>query len=166
VIYVSRNPRDVVVSWYHFQKTNTNCSFQGTFEQFCNNFMNNHTSWSPYWEHVKEAWAMKHRENMMFLFYEDLIKDLPGNIKKIATFFNKFYSDEQIAKLTEHLKIENFRKNPMVNQPTSSNVIRPEMFIRQGMTGRWKEMFTPEIEKRFNKWITDNLRDTDLTFPS
>ncbi|XP_011705425.1 PREDICTED: sulfotransferase 4A1-like [Wasmannia auropunctata] len=167
IIYVARNPRDVVVSWYHFQKSNTaHLGFQGTFEQFCNNFMNNHTWYSPYWEHVKEAWAMKHKKNMMFLFYEDLIKDLPGNIRKIAAFFEKSYSDEQIATLVEHLKIENFRKNPMVSQPASTNVIRPEMFIRQGMIGRWKEMFTPEIEERFNKWITDNLKDTDLTFPS
>ncbi|XP_011706861.1 PREDICTED: sulfotransferase family cytosolic 1B member 1-like [Wasmannia auropunctata] len=166
IIYVARNPRDVVVSWYHFQKTNTHLGFQGTFEQFCNNFMSNHTMYSPYWEHVKEAWAMKHRENMMFLFYEDLIKDLPGNIRKITAFFDKSYSDEQIAKLVEHLKIENFRKNPMVNQLSSPNVIKPEMFIRQGMTGSWKEMFTPEIEEKFNKWITDNLKDTDLIFPS
>ncbi|XP_011706111.1 PREDICTED: sulfotransferase 1C4-like, partial [Wasmannia auropunctata] len=166
IIYVSRNPKDVVVSWYYFQKTITHISFQGTFGQFCNNFMNNHTLCSPYWEHVKEAWAIKHRKNMLFLFYEDLIKDLQGNVKKIAAFFDKSYNDEQIAKLVEHLKIENFRKNPMVNQPFSPNVIQPEMFIRQGMTGRWKEMFTPEIEERFNKWITDNLKDTDLTFPS
>ncbi|XP_011706987.1 PREDICTED: sulfotransferase 1C2-like, partial [Wasmannia auropunctata] len=68
----------------------------------------------------------KHRTNLLFLFYEDLIKDLPGNIKKVAEFFGKVYSDEQIVKLAEHLKIENFRENPMVN----INSIKG--FIRQG----------------------------------
>ncbi|XP_011702932.1 PREDICTED: sulfotransferase 1C4-like isoform X2 [Wasmannia auropunctata] len=166
IIYVARNPRDVVVSYYHFQKTLKRSDFHGTFEQFCNNFMNNHLHWSPYWEHVKEAWAMRHRANMMFFFYEDLIKDLSGNIRKIAAFFDKTYSDEQIAKLVEHLKIENFRKNPMINQPARSDVMQPKMFIRQGIIGGWKKMFTAEIEERFNKWITDNLKDTDLAFPS
>ncbi|KAG5324373.1 ST4A1 Sulfotransferase, partial [Acromyrmex heyeri] len=52
----------------------THFQYQGTFEQFCNNFMNDHTVWSPYWEHVKQAWAMRHRANMMFLFYENLVK--------------------------------------------------------------------------------------------
>ncbi|KAG5316748.1 ST1C4 Sulfotransferase, partial [Acromyrmex insinuator] len=166
IIYVARNPRDVVVSWYNFMKMITHFQYQGTFEQFCNNFMNDHTVWSPYWEHVKQAWTMRHRANMMFLFYENLIKDLPGNIKKIATFFDKTYSDEQIAKLEEHLKIENFRKNSMVNQPSPDTVIPSEVFIRQGTTDGWKKMFTSEIEERFSKWIADNLKDTDLSFPS
>ncbi|XP_011164502.2 sulfotransferase 1C4 isoform X2 [Solenopsis invicta] len=164
IIYVARNPRDTVVSWYYFQKNLVHFQYQGTFEEFCNSFMNDHM-WSPYWEHVKEAWAMRHRANMMFLFYEDLIRDLSGNIKKIVAFFDKTYSDEQIAKLVEHLKIENFRKNPMVNQPSPDNVMQSDMFIRQGIIGGWKEMFTPEIENKFSKWISDNLKDTDLIFP-
>ncbi|TGZ54343.1 Sulfotransferase 1C4, partial [Temnothorax longispinosus] len=155
IIYVARNPRDVVVSWYKFQKSLK--LYEGSFEHF--------SLWSPYWEHVKEAWMMRHRANMMFLFYEDLIKDLSGNIRKIAAFFDKNYSDEQIAKLVDHIRIENFRKNPMVNQPTSDIVMPPEMFIRQGTTGGWKKVFTLEIEERFSKWIADNLKDTDLAFP-
>ncbi|XP_011883461.1 PREDICTED: sulfotransferase 1C4-like [Vollenhovia emeryi] len=166
IIYVARNPRDVVVSWYYFQKTLDHFQYQGTFEQFCDNFMNDHTLWSPYWEHVKEAWAMRHRANMMFLFYEDLIKDLTVNIRKIAVFFGKTYSDEQIAKLVEHLRIENFRKNLMVNQPSPDTVMQPELFIRQGATDGWKKLFTSEIEERFSRWIADNLKDTDLVFPS
>jgi len=28
------------------------------------------------------------------------------------------------------------------------------------------KMFTPEIGKRFSEWVTDNLKDMDLTFSS
>ncbi|XP_011647911.1 sulfotransferase 1C4-like [Pogonomyrmex barbatus] len=167
IIYVARNPRDVMVSWYNFQKNIIHFEYQGTFEQFCDLFMNNHTQWSPYWEHVKGAWAIRqNRANMLFLFYEDIIKDLPGTIKKVAVFFGKSYNDEMIAKLIEHLKIENFRKNPMVNEASPGLAIQPEAFIRQGATGGWKKMFTPEIEEKFSKWIADNLKDSDLVFPT
>jgi len=54
----------------------------------------------------------------------------------------------------------------MVNQPSPDTVIPSDVFIRQGTTDGWKKMFTSEIEERFNKWITDNLKDTDLSFPS
>lgn len=30
--------------------------------------------YSPYWEHVKEGWEVKNHKNVLFLFYEDLIK--------------------------------------------------------------------------------------------
>jgi len=81
-------------------------------------------------------------------------------------FYGKTYNNEQIAKLTEHLNIENFRKNSMVNQLEQAGRIKPELFIRQGKTGNWKEIFTPELEKKFNEWIVDNLKDTDLVFPN
>jgi hypothetical protein len=29
--------------------------------------------WSPYWEHIKEAWEKRDEENLLFLFYEDLV---------------------------------------------------------------------------------------------
>ncbi|KAL6426788.1 hypothetical protein ACFW04_009252 [Cataglyphis niger] len=166
IIYVARNPKDVVVSWYYFQKDIKHIQYQGTFEQLCINFMNNHTMWSPYWEHVKSAWAIRHKPNILFLFYEDLIKNLVENIKKVATFFGKTYNNEEIAKLAEHLNIENFRKNSMVNQGAPGQKIKPESFIRQGKTNNWKEIFTPELEKKFNEWIVDNLKDTDLVFPN
>ncbi|KYN41324.1 Sulfotransferase 4A1 [Trachymyrmex septentrionalis] len=166
IIYVARNPKDVVVSYYNFQKDYKLYQYQGTFEQFCNNFMDNHVHYSPYWEHIKEAWAMRHKANLLFLFYEDLIKDLPAIIKTIAVFFDKAYSNEQIVKLMEHLKIENFRKNPMVNQPSPRSVMEPKQFVRKGKVNAWKETFTPEIEEKFNKWIADNLKDTDLRFPN
>jgi len=66
----------------------------------------------------------------------------------------------------EHLKIENFRKNPMVTQPSFHIVLPPDTLIRQGITNGWKKVFTPEIEEKFSKWITDNLKDTDLAFPN
>jgi len=54
----------------------------------------------------------------------------------------------------------------MVNQPNTFTVKPPDTFIRQGITGGWKKVFTPEIEEKVSKWITDNLKNTDLTFPS
>lgn len=93
-------------------------------------------------------------------------QDLLGVIKKIATFFGKSYSEEEFAKLEKHLNIDNFRKNPMVNEASPNNRMKPELFIRQGKTGGWKEVFTPEIDEKFNKWIADNLKNTDLAFPS
>ena len=29
-------------------------------------------AWSPYWEHLKEAWAQKDHPNLLFMFYEEM----------------------------------------------------------------------------------------------
>ena len=38
-----------------------------------------------------------------------------GEIEKVAKFLDKTLSEEQITKLTEHLRFDNFEKNPSVN---------------------------------------------------
>ncbi|XP_046821685.1 sulfotransferase 1C4-like isoform X1 [Vespa crabro] len=167
IVYVARNPKDMVVSWYYFLQVIKGLEYQGTFEEFCEYFMKDLTIYSPYWIHLKTAWAERHRSNLLFIFYEELLNDLPNTIKKVAKFFGKSYNEEEILKLTDHLQIDNFRKNPMVNIPSPRNneEIQPSMFIRKGKVGGWKEMFTKELEEKFDAWIEENMKDTDLTFP-
>ena len=40
-------------------------------------------------------------------------------------------------------------------------------FIRKGKVGGWKEDFKdyPELEEKFDKWVEDNMKDTDIVFP-
>ncbi|KAK2578161.1 hypothetical protein KPH14_001357 [Odynerus spinipes] len=167
VVYVARNPKDMVVSWYNFYKDMKELSFQGSFEDFCEYFMKDLCIYSPYWKHLKDAWAERHRPNLLYIFYEELKNDMPGTIKRVAEFFGKSYSDEQIAKLADHLQIDNFRKNPMVNSPAPKKyeALKPSLFIRQGKVGGWKELFTPELNAKFDAWIKENLKDTDFAFP-
>lgn len=40
VVYVARNPKDVMVSYYHFHKASKYQSFTGNFEQFVHYFLN------------------------------------------------------------------------------------------------------------------------------
>jgi hypothetical protein len=60
---------------------------------------------------------------------------LRGEIEKVATFLGKSYSDEQLGKLTEHLKFENFQKNESVNNESGKKfgVMNEDgRFIRNG----------------------------------
>lgn len=90
-------------------------------------------------------------------------------IEKVSKFFGKTYTNEQIDKLKDHLNIKNFRNNPMVNgQDLKDCGISPKnsSFIRKGQNGDWKNYFTEELKVEANKWISENLADTDLQFPT
>ncbi len=52
---------------------------------------------------------------MLFIFYEDLKRDLGREVRKIATFLGKEVSGDQLMRLKEHLKFENIQKNNAVN---------------------------------------------------
>lgn len=165
VVYVARNPKDVVTSWYHLNTDIKTQGYVGDFATFLDYFINNLTPWSPYWEHLKEAWALRNSKNLLFLFYEEITYDLPKAIKKIAKFLGKTYSDEEVNKVAEYLNIKNFRNNPMVNysEMRACGIMERESFVR-GKNGDCN-IFTPELDAKIQKWIEENLKDTDLRFP-
>lgn len=124
----------------------------------------------PYWSHIKEGWTHRHHSNVLFMFYEDMSRDLPSTIRKVAEFLGKTMNEEEITKLTEYLKIDNFRVNPAVNCSELKEVgvlkAGEQGFVRKGKTGGWSEEFTDELNERAERWIEENLKNTDLRFPS
>uniref|UniRef100_A0A1B6DDS5 Sulfotransferase domain-containing protein n=1 Tax=Clastoptera arizonana TaxID=38151 RepID=A0A1B6DDS5_9HEMI len=169
IIYVARNPKDVAVSFYHLNRLIRTQGYQGDFPKYWDYFERNLNAWAPYWSHVNEGWNLREHKNVLFLFYEEMSKDIKETIKRVAEFLQCAADDEQINKLSNYLDIKNFRNNPAVNyQPLKeAGILIPgeEAFIRRGKAGGWVDEFTPELNKRADKWINENLSRTDLRFP-
>ncbi|KAJ8939807.1 hypothetical protein NQ318_012807 [Aromia moschata] len=170
IIYVARNPKDVAVSFYHLNRSIRTQGYKGDFPRYWDYFERNLQPWTPYWEHIKEGWERRNEGNMLFLFYENINKDLRGNIEKIANFLGKNYSNQQYQGLENHLKIENFRNNSSVNFDLLKNlgilVDNEESFVRRGKTGGWRNYFDEKLNDRADKWIALNLKHTDIKFPT
>ncbi|XP_047988482.1 luciferin sulfotransferase-like [Leguminivora glycinivorella] len=165
VVYIARDPRDVVVSLYQFARRLM--TIKTDFKTFWTLFFNDLVIYSPCLAHVKEAWQLRHHPNMEFIFYEDMIRDIPLYIKRVADFLDKKLTDDQIAELTEHLNIKNFRKNESVNPNWMNKSGNPdsEGFIRKGEAGGWREHFDEEMAAQAQRWISEHLAGSDLRFP-
>ena len=141
MVYVARNPKDVIVSFYHHHKLMKMQGFSGgSLENFADFFMKDqgecrvlsallypshliyYLVWSfftvifcPYFPHILDAWAKRTHPNLLFIFYEDMKKNLRGEVEKVARFLGKPLTEENMTKLLEHLKFENISKNESVN---------------------------------------------------
>ncbi|KAG8335827.1 hypothetical protein J6590_059362 [Homalodisca vitripennis] len=170
VVYVARNPKDVAVSFYHLNRLIRTQGYKGDFSKYWDYFERNLNPWTPYWSHVNEGWKLKSHPNVLFLFYEEMNKDIKSTINQVSEFLlGSRLSEKDTDRLANYLDITNFRSNPAVNyQPLREAGILVEGeqgFIRKGKNGGWVEEFTPELNKRADKWIHENLRQTDLRFP-
>ena len=70
--------------------------------------------------------------------------------------------------LTEHLSFDQFKKNPAVNAQELQALgyfKKDGAFVRKGEIGDWKNHFDVEIQEKFDNWIENNLKGTDLKFP-
>ncbi|CAD0196949.1 unnamed protein product [Chrysodeixis includens] len=169
MVYVARDPRDVAVSFYHLNRLMRTQGYTGDFKTYWNFFIQDLHHWTPYFEHLKEAWDKRDNPNMLFFFYEELSKDLPKAVRRVAKFFDKQFTDEQVDRLCDHLSIDNFKNNKAVNYEVMKivGIQSPgeQSFIRKGKAGGWRDYFDEEMTQQAERWIADNLRDTDLRFP-
>lgn len=97
-IYIARNPKEVAISQYEILKTkkpfpnNLMIGFNGNWDEFFECFIKGNAYYGSWFDHVTEWWAHRDDENVLFLWYEDLLRDLPAAIRKIATFLSSLLS--------------------------------------------------------------------------
>ncbi|XP_038212109.1 sulfotransferase 1E1-like [Zerene cesonia] len=163
VIYVARDPRDCMVSVYYLYKMVTRSLMRGTFAQFWEAFRRDLLPWMPIVSHANEAWEQRGHPNLHFMFYEDMLKDLPKMIRGVSAFLNRDYTDEQINKLAEHLTFSNLKKNKNVNNTAGDSEVQ---FIRKGEAGGWRTHFDAKMELQAEEYLNDRLRGLTLRYPT
>lgn len=158
VLYVCRNPKDCCVSFYHHTNLFTDhYNFQGDFNMYAESFQDGLVEFGSYWHNLKVAWKLRNHPNMKFLWFEDMKKDLIPVIRDVASFLGRHLTEMQIIKLDDHLYIDNFRKITAAGADP-----KPAQFFRKGKVGDWKNHFTGDSLDKWNKWIEDNLKGTDI----
>lgn len=158
IIYVARNPKDVVLSFYSHYKNFFR--YNGSLEEFYSLFLDNLVEFGPWVDHVKEFWQLRNEENVLFLTYEEMKKDLRGVIMKTAKFLNKPVTEDQIQKSLEYLYIDNMREGTSeqiaiafakANGLSKEDVKkRAEKFFRKGEAGAFKKEMSEEMIKNFD----------------
>lgn len=169
IIYIARNPKDVVVSYYHLLRTWRTSNYIASFPEFWKQFKEGLVPWGPYWNHVLEGWAHRNNDNVLFLFYENMVKDMEGTIYKIADFLSVPAPTDKVKALSEHLNLKSFSKNPAVTFESfkSIGILNKDgnSFVRTGAKREKPVGLNNEIEDDINKWIMENYEKTDLRFP-
>ncbi|CAD7006364.1 unnamed protein product [Ceratitis capitata] len=142
LIYCARNPKDVVLSYGHFLRGKG--AYNGSMEEFIDDFLNAETLYSPYWIHVYTRWQMRTEPNIFFTTYEEMKQNLSGVVERLNEFLEKPpLSEAQMEKLLNHLSFESMKANQQVN-PTE--VIKKSgrpgadfQFMRRGIVGSYKD---------------------------
>ena len=170
VIYVARNPLDVCVSFYHHHRHINVHDYQGDFPTFFKYFIRDQLVYSKYWPHVKEAWELRNNPNLLFVFYEDMKKDLPSAIRKISSFLGKELTDAEVEDTAKNQSFEGMKATDAQTQAeerTQALGIFKEdgsAFLRKGVVGDWKNYFTDDMLKKMQEWCNKGRDGCDIKF--
>ncbi|MDJ0635781.1 MAG: sulfotransferase domain-containing protein [Xenococcaceae cyanobacterium MO_188.B29] len=163
-IYLARNPKDVAVSFFHFMRSSRLIDFDGSWEEFLQHFMKGNILYGSYFDHVLEWWTHKDDDNVLFLKYEDLKKDLKGGVKIIAEFLGYKLSKEEANAVAEKCTFQAMKSNPNLEVNKFSKLSKKSSHLRKGVVGDWKNHFSDEQLAEFNKLYESRLKGTGLQF--
>ncbi|CAN7942443.1 unnamed protein product, partial [Ixodes hexagonus] len=91
-IYVARNPYDCCVSlYYHMRSTLFNPPEDEDFGQFLERFIRGKVIFGDYFHHLLSWYQRRHDPNVLFLTFEELKRDTPSVIPRVADFLGKHY---------------------------------------------------------------------------
>nr|GME03735.1 flavonol sulfotransferase-like [Ipomoea batatas] len=180
IVYVFRDPKDVLVSYWHFfnkmrPKESSSISLQEAFNQFTRGA----SPYGPYWDHVTSYYkaSIQFPNKVFFVRYEDLKTETVFHVKRLAEFVGWPFSEEEenegvVQKITD---LCNFDKlsNLEVNKngslligklPTGRTVsIINNAFFRKGEIGDPKNHLSEEMRETLDQITDDKFNEVGLT---
>jgi hypothetical protein len=140
------------------------CDFEGTWDEFLDYFMNGEVPYGSYFDHVLEWWEHKDDENVLFLKYEVLKKELKGQVKIIAEFLGIQLSDEEANTIAEQCTFQAMKANPGIRADALSKMYKKGSHLRKGMVGDWQNYFSDEQLAEFQKLYQYRMQQSGLEF--
>ncbi|XP_004597071.2 sulfotransferase 2B1 [Ochotona princeps] len=167
VIYLGRDPRDVVVSLYHYSKIAGQLKDPGKPDQFLQDFLKGEVQFGSWFDHIKGWIRMQGQENFLFLTYEELQQDLEGCVRRVSEFLGRPLGKEALGSVVAHSAFGAMKANTMSNYtllPPSLLDHSQGAFLRKGVCGDWKNHFTVAQSEAFDRVYRKQMQGLP-TFP-
>lgn len=161
-IYIGRDGRDVVWSMYNHH-ANANQSWYAALNdtpgrvgppieqppadirQYWRDWMDRdgHPFW-PFWENIRGWWQIRELPNVLFVHFNNLKRDMPGEMRRIARFLDIPVDETRWPDILEYCSFGWMKKNATKSVPLGGAFWDggAEVFINKGVNGRWADTLT------------------------
>ena len=161
VIYIVRDPRDVVLSAYHFDVKRQLIDDQFSIEKYVADFVQSDLS-HPQWQHPYGSWhenvaswfyVRRHHPEFLLVRYEALQSDGMGELARIAEFLGLSADPQRLARALDRSSSDRMRQleKQQAHLWSSTRQTRKDKpFVRTATAGGWRaelpEICVAEIE--------------------
>ncbi|CAM1323706.1 Uncharacterised protein g8472 [Pycnogonum litorale] len=169
-IYVSRNPFDCCVSYYHHCRSIPLYDFEGSFDDYFEHFIRGKVEYGDYFSHVTSWYAHRNDENMLFIVYEDMKKDPATAIRQMGNFIGgkpaELVKDaENVQRIIEFSSFRHMKDLETKSFKEDEDHLKPEGtsdFIRKGQIGDYKNVMSDSQYERMNEKYQGWMKGTTL----
>lgn len=164
-IYIVRDPRDIALSYYDFQRRSRQIEDGYELERYVDDFVSGRLSsadWGTWAENVA-SWIFTRgqRKEFLLLRYEDMIKDPASELARIAAFLGVEPSTAELHKAIELSSADRMRKLEKLEalQWIGTRNHRKDIpFVGKARSGGWRtslpERSVHQIESAWGELMT------------
>uniref|UniRef100_A0A803TH05 Sulfotransferase n=1 Tax=Anolis carolinensis TaxID=28377 RepID=A0A803TH05_ANOCA len=110
ILVLIRNPKDTLVSFFHFNNK-VSVFPTKTWNEFFTDFMSGKVSWGSYFDFVKEWSKYIDDENVTSISYEELKENPNLEIKRIASFLGFSLTEDEIQSIVEKSSFKTMKQS-------------------------------------------------------
>ncbi|MFA1820906.1 sulfotransferase domain-containing protein [Virgibacillus oceani] len=161
VIYLVRDPRDVVISYYHHFKKYYGSS--RNFDDFFEAFMQGNIGYRM-WDTNVASWLDKQEEvkhGFLLIKYEELLENTFKEAQRIVAFLDLDRTAKEINEAVNWASFDNMsalekkqQHHLKGNTPKSNDNIP---FVREGKANKWKSFLSDEQQRQINQSFEKTL---------
>ena len=110
----------------------------------------------PFWSHLHHAktWLdYRHLPNILCVHFEDLLKDLDGEMRRISAFLDIPVNEEVWPSLVEGVTFSSMKGNAQKMAPGATHDIWKDSsnFFHKGSNKRWQGVLTDEQSEKYQQ---------------
>jgi hypothetical protein len=167
-VWVVRDPKDVFVSSYHFLGSVVFGPIMPPLEEWLDLFVSQDSFNGSWAEHLDCGWRARDRNNVLFLTYEEMKRDRPEAVQRIAELMGVDLTAEELDSVNqrssyEYMKSHGHQFDTVGLSPPWANS-RGTM-VRRGKAGGSNELLTPEQQRRIDDYWRSELLRIGSDFP-
>ena len=159
IIYLERDGRDVVTSFYHHltHQAPEDGGFEGSFDQFFEEWIGGRVAFGKWDVHVAKWRAHAATDpRVLVLRYEDMKRDLPACVARINTHCKFDLDENTITRLLPRFTVDAMRADIAKFSPRSVRMLDTGdgfAFVRKGTVGDHAALFSATHHQQFDAML-------------
>jgi len=170
-VYIGRDGRDVLWSMYNHHSKANDAWYEAlndspgrvgppierppsSINQCYHGWLDNDGyPWWPFWENIRSWWAIKELPNVYLLHYENLKRDMPGEIRRLAAFIETPIDEAKWESVLRHCSFDYMKEHGEKSVPLGGAFWDggARSFINKGTNGRWRDVLTSEESSKYER---------------
>ena len=115
--------------------------------------------WWPFWENIRSWWAIRDLPNVHLIHFENLKRDLPGEMRRIAAYLQIPIDESRWDSMVDHCGFEYMKNNATATVPLGGAFWDggAQTFIHRGTNGRWREILNADEVAKYERLAEKEL---------